>query len=329
MVVLVVTIGVGVWRHAATAGQAEEPQQDKPVPTTRDERKAPVVPPANRSFQIDLSIARDKGAHRKVVDARLLAPEGKVASFTEGKEFVIPIGGGKTDIVVMGTTVRLVVRSDYQGKVGLDMTVNVPKLARSGLGEATVESESIRVVRIIELGEFVTAKLDMGAEHSPFVEVTARVREAKEDPRGKTVASAESDLQMAEFYRRTGHPDSARYYYELILRRYPDTIYAERATERLNELKKQPEGSSQPKQDESKQPARVGQIFIIGNTRTRQSVILRQVPLFPGQVLVTSDLTTIERDLSRLKTLKRAKITVVNPDDESVYKDIRIEVEEK
>jgi len=48
MVVLVVTIGVGAWRHAATAGQAEEPQQDKPVPTTRDERKAPVVPLANR-----------------------------------------------------------------------------------------------------------------------------------------------------------------------------------------------------------------------------------------------------------------------------------------
>src|SRR5581483_8710964 len=35
---------------------------------------------------------------------------------------------------------------------------------------------------------------------------------------------------------------------------------------------------------QEQQPARVGQIFIVGNERTRQNVILRQIPLFPGQV---------------------------------------------
>jgi outer membrane protein insertion porin family len=40
---------------------------------------------------------------------------------------------------------------------------------------------------------------------------------------------------------------------------------------------------------EEKPAARVGQIFVVGNTRTMQNVILRQVPLYPGQVLTYPD----------------------------------------
>jgi outer membrane protein assembly factor BamD (BamD/ComL family) len=57
---------------------------------------------------------------------------------------------------------------------------------------------------------------------------------------------AEKDYKMAEFYRRTGHPGSAYFYYELVQRRYKDTKYAKMAKERWEELrgeleKKQPE----------------------------------------------------------------------------------------
>ncbi len=56
---------------------------------------------------------------------------------------------------------------------------------------------------------------------------------------------AEKDFNMAEFYRRTGHPGSAYFYYELVQRRYKHTKYAKMAHERWEELrveleKKQP-----------------------------------------------------------------------------------------
>jgi outer membrane protein assembly factor BamD (BamD/ComL family) len=47
---------------------------------------------------------------------------------------------------------------------------------------------------------------------------------------------AEKDYQMAEFWRRTGHPGSAYFYYEIVRRRYPGTDAAERATKRMTEI---------------------------------------------------------------------------------------------
>lgn len=48
---------------------------------------------------------------------------------------------------------------------------------------------------------------------------------------------AEKEFKMAEFYRRTGHPGSAYFYYELVRRRYPGTKYAKLAEERWSELR--------------------------------------------------------------------------------------------
>jgi outer membrane protein assembly factor BamD (BamD/ComL family) len=48
---------------------------------------------------------------------------------------------------------------------------------------------------------------------------------------------AEKDYQMAEFYRRTGHPGSAYFYYELVQKRYKDTKYAKMARERWEEMR--------------------------------------------------------------------------------------------
>jgi outer membrane protein assembly complex protein YaeT len=88
---------------------------------------------------------------------------------------------------------------------------------------------------------------------------------------------------------------------------------------------------------EERPPAYVGQIFIIGNERTRQNVILRQVPLYPGQLLSYPELRTAERNLARLGIFEvspdgaaRPTVTAVdnpqNPD--SPYKDIQITVQE-
>jgi outer membrane assembly lipoprotein YfiO len=48
---------------------------------------------------------------------------------------------------------------------------------------------------------------------------------------------AEKDFKIAEFYRRTGHPTSAYFYYEIVRRRYPGTKYADQATHRMHELR--------------------------------------------------------------------------------------------
>jgi outer membrane protein assembly factor BamA len=77
--------------------------------------------------------------------------------------------------------------------------------------------------------------------------------------------------------------------------------------------------------------ARVGQIFIIGNERTRHDVILRQVPLYPGQVLSYPDMKAAERNLERLHIFATTpRVTVVDnsADLDSPYKDILITVQE-
>jgi hypothetical protein len=52
-----------------------------------------------------------------------------------------------------------------------------------------------------------------------------------------TAQQAEKDFKMAEFYRRTSHPGSAYFYYEIVRRRYPGSDYARLAGERQMELR--------------------------------------------------------------------------------------------
>ncbi len=49
--------------------------------------------------------------------------------------------------------------------------------------------------------------------------------------------TAEKDFQTAEFYRRTGHPNSAYFCYEIVRRRYPESEFAAKAVEKMKELK--------------------------------------------------------------------------------------------
>lgn len=47
---------------------------------------------------------------------------------------------------------------------------------------------------------------------------------------------AEKDYDIAEFYRRTGHPASAWFYYELVRRRYSGSEFSEKAVARMKEI---------------------------------------------------------------------------------------------
>lgn len=82
-------------------------------------------------------------------------------------------------------------------------------------------------------------------------------------------------------------------------------------------------------------PARVGQIHVVGNERTKQNVVLRQVPVYPGQVLSYPDLRVAERNLARLQLFEtspdgavRPTVTVIDPDTPGEYKDLLVQVNE-
>jgi TolA-binding protein len=54
---------------------------------------------------------------------------------------------------------------------------------------------------------------------------------------GITMQQAEKDYKMADFYRRTGRPESAFFLYEVVRRRYPGTKYADLATEEMYKIR--------------------------------------------------------------------------------------------
>jgi RNA polymerase sigma factor (sigma-70 family) len=108
---------------------------------------------------------------------------------------------------------------------------------------------------------------------------------------------AERDFKLAEFYRRLGHAGTAYFYYQLVSRRCPGTELAARAEEQLRELRKKAE---EERKAAEQGPLRVGQVLVVGNRKTPQSVILDQVQLYPGQVLVLAELRAAERRLERL-----------------------------
>jgi surface antigen-like variable number repeat protein len=138
-----------------------------------------------------------------------------------------------------------------------------------------------------------------------------------------SLEKAAKDFKSGEFYDRTGHSRAARFYYELVQRRYPNTKYAKLAAARIQQLK-------------SKPPTLIGQIFIVGNTKTEQGIILDNVQLYPGAVLKYPDLQQAERNLRKLGIFEddpvkgtHPTVLVMDPNGDSPYKDILIQVQEK
>src|SRR5262249_9320679 len=87
--------------------------------------------------------------------------------------------------------------------------------------------------------------------------------------------------------------------------------------------------------EEKPTPSRVANVIIVGNTVTRDNVIRRQLELYPGQILEWPNLKVAEVNLARLNIFEmnqelgiRPTVTVLDPESDSIYKDILVSVQE-
>jgi outer membrane protein assembly factor BamD (BamD/ComL family) len=71
---------------------------------------------------------------------------------------------------------------------------------------------------------------------------------------GITMRQAEQDYKKAEFYLRTGKPQSAYFIYEIVRRRYPGTPFAEMAETRMLALRSQNPKVDQPADEKTVKP---------------------------------------------------------------------------
>lgn len=83
-------------------------------------------------------------------------------------------------------------------------------------------------------------------------------------------------------------------------------------------------------------PVRIGDIVIEGNKKTENKIILDQLNLYPGQVLSLPDLRAAEKNLEKLGLFRvepqnkiRPRVTVLDPESPSSFKDILVTVAEK
>jgi outer membrane protein assembly factor BamA len=88
-------------------------------------------------------------------------------------------------------------------------------------------------------------------------------------------------------------------------------------------------------QVEEKPAARVGEIKVLGNEKTRQNRILAQIPLYPGQILTYPDLRRAEANLAKLNIFEndpekgiRPTVSVIDDMADSDIKDILVQVQE-
>jgi outer membrane protein assembly factor BamA len=73
----------------------------------------------------------------------------------------------------------------------------------------------------------------------------------------------------------------------------------------------------------------------VGNTVTKDNVIIRQIPIYPGQVLTYPDLKVAERNLGRLGIFEAdpskggpPHLSVIDPEIDSEFKDVLVQVQE-
>jgi RNA polymerase sigma factor (sigma-70 family) len=265
-VALILTAGAGAWRYAASAAQGEERPQEAPAPAApkKGTAQAPKIyshplpsavpamdalPAANdtpiplpragaiRAFQVDMELVEMKDGKRKTLaKPTLFTLENMPAGFSCGDSRTIQLGGGKTEEVSLGPTVDVVIRPVKEEKVLLDVTVSWATKVNSEHGHSLfLEKKTRRFIEKINIWYADQIKLALNDEAAGSLFVTVTVQEPKE----KTIAAAEKRLKMAEYWRRTGHLGSALWYYRDLKFDYPNTIYAERAKERIIEMEKQ------------------------------------------------------------------------------------------
>jgi RNA polymerase sigma factor (sigma-70 family) len=102
----------------------------------------------------------------------------------------------------------------------------------------TTEPALQTIMEFVEPGK-LRIESGEGDEARPkaFTDETIVLTRKEKHPPGSQQA-ADRDIKVAEFYRRTGKFGTAHFYYQLVQIRYPNTVFAKRATQGLEDLKK-------------------------------------------------------------------------------------------
>jgi RNA polymerase sigma-70 factor (ECF subfamily) len=274
LILSVVGLGGGlVCRHTAVAGQPDVRTNEQPRPrSVAREAKKPVAAPREQDRKDRLEVRADgkqirvRAAFRaeellavadrmSYEEGRLLVLEGNVkVQKRRGKE-VETIQGEKVIIDRKAGTlnvqgafgVRRAVPTLGPVPVALDFGFPIVKEQKKFAGAG--QEGRVYQVPFVDTG---TLGENQGQANRPVGKPTdgdlpalkkeldeLREKVKKLEKRLSDEAAAAKDFDLAEFYRRTGHPGTASFYYELVTRRHPHTSCAARAKQHLIELQKQ------------------------------------------------------------------------------------------
>jgi hypothetical protein len=322
VVAIIVTGGGVLLSPSFGAGPGDKPRPVPAPPAAVPPAPRPVV---EREYQINVTFAEEIDGKRDVLSApRIVALAGQAANVQIGGAQVVE-GDEVIEQVPIGLTATFTVTPEKSGKLRVDVSVAQTRPVDDKAGP-TWRSRSLRAIRRVTPGKPETMELAADTAKQPALVVTLTVTEWHPDAAkvAPPISAADRDMRAAEFYRRIGHPGAARFYYELILRRYDGTPAADTARERLKGLT----DSADPAKDG--EPFRIGGLYILGNTRTADRDILDRFRLSPGQVLHYKDVQEAESRLAKMRAFKSPpKVTIKDVEEPSQFKDILIIVEEK
>jgi hypothetical protein len=322
LMVTFLSVGVGAMRPTAAAEEEGTSKAAPQVPLGLLPKAAAPLP--GRRFLTAFKISELKDGDTKVIgEPKLVTLNGRTASVTVGQDSPVRLHG-RVDFVTSGLTATAKVSSDA---LGTDLDLTVTRATATVANDGTlVGSESVRLLREIELNKPLTVELKSKDKHEPIIRVTATVSEVRIRT-DNTIEAAERDFKVAEFYLKNGRHESAQFVYELILRRYPGTLYARQAREKIAVLKK-----DQPVwPPERKDPDQIDEILIINSTKLKleESVILEKLRLEPGQPLTLQRLLKAETRLLQSGLFENPpKIHIDCEGDQNARKKLIVTIEE-
>jgi len=136
-----------------------------------------------RTYRIDVKIVDydAEGKKNGVSQPELVMMENRPGRYFVGQEVANSEEGGKAELLEVGTSVGVVVRSLSNGKVRVDASVQSSWLEPAPKSKLRIHSNSLRMIETVRLGETVREELDKDpdAGGSRVVEIT--VQEADED----------------------------------------------------------------------------------------------------------------------------------------------------
>jgi len=243
----VLAFGGGLLEHQRATGQQSNAQEEDAKPK---DRKADVsitdfrveVVPGTQAQRFSVN-SQEGGAEKppsRKADSSKSLDEQKLHGEWIGKHD----GGGKFSVFSLifgpGKTVRRITENglDDTGNYSVDWSKN-PHHLDLQLNIKIPATQTI--MEFVEPGK-IRIEIGVGDEARPkaFTEETMVLTRKEKHIAGSKQAKkdADRDIEIAEFYRRTGSFGSAHFYYQLVQVRYPNTDFAKKATQGLEDLKK-------------------------------------------------------------------------------------------